>query len=46
MSFRADADGDASHPDVAHHVRGLQQRPAEGGAAGAADSGEDVPRSR
>lgn len=42
VSFRADADGDASHSDAAHHVRGLQQRSAEGAAAGAADSGEAV----
>lgn len=46
MSFRADADRDASHPNIAHHVRSLQQRPAEGAAARAADIGEAVPHSR
>lgn len=40
---RADADRDASHPDVAHHVGGIQQRPAEGGPPGTAHGGEDLP---
>lgn len=42
LSFRADADRNASHPDAAHHVGGVQQRSAEGAAAGAADGGEAV----
>lgn len=42
VSFRADADRNASHPDVAHYVRSLQQRSTEGAAGGAADSGEAV----
>lgn len=46
LSFRTDADRNASHPDVAHYVRSLQQRFTEGAAAGVADSGEAVSSSR
>lgn len=42
LSHRADADRNAPHPHVAHHVRSLQQGPAEGDPAGDADTGKTV----